>query len=193
MPEIALKPRALIRQSAEDFIVEEIPAYLPSGAGQHLYITFTKREITTYQAVQQISRALNVNERDIGSAGLKDRHGVTTQTVSVQFPEAAELPSIDGLSSETLRVTSLMRHANKLKTGHLKGNRFEVVLRGIEPSQVLAVCEGFSKIAEMGLPNRFGAQRFGYGGDNAEVAARWIEGKASPPRDRKVKRLMFSA
>src|SRR4029079_11091478 len=77
---------AEIRRTPEDFVVEEIPAYLPSGRGEHLFITFRKRGLTTPDAVRSLAQALGVDPNGAGYAGMKDRHAVTTQTASFPFP-----------------------------------------------------------------------------------------------------------
>lgn len=187
------KPVARIRTEPEDFQVDELPAYEPGGAGEHLYVTFRKRGLDTLEAVRRIASALGVSSRDAGTAGLKDRHAVTTQTASFPFPLARELPAIASLGGEGLEVLSAKRHNNKLRTGHLRGNRFRLVLRGLPSEQVEPLCEALRHLGETGLPNRYGVQRFGRGGDNAEQAVSWMSGRSKPPRDQRVRRLQFSA
>src|SRR4051812_13754372 len=85
-----LLPTAVVRRSPEDFLVEEIPAYRPSGKGEHLYLTFRKRGLTPPDAVRLLARALEADPRAAGFAGMKDRHAVTTQTVSFAFPMARD-------------------------------------------------------------------------------------------------------
>lgn len=193
MTTIKEKPKGVIRTHHEDFVVEEIPVYTPSGEGQHLFVTFCKRGLTTFQAVERIATLLQVPPRSTGTAGLKDRHAVTTQTASFEYPVVRPLPSLDDLKSDEISVLALARHGNKLKTGHLKGNRFKVTIRGIAPEEIQNVLDEFEQIGKNGMPNWYGEQRFGLFGDNAEVAARWILGKDKPPKDRKLKRLHFSA
>jgi tRNA pseudouridine13 synthase len=181
-------PAGRIKSRPEDFIVEEIPAYLPSGEGEHLYLHFTKRDRTTDAAVHAICRALGVSPRDAGVAGLKDKVGVTTQWMSV----LARDPALDatGLALDGITIHEARRHTNKLKTGHLAGNRFEIVVRGEGLGGALAELE---RIGNEGLPNAFGPQRFGKFGDNAERAKKWIMGDAPAPRDPRLRRLHWSA
>src|SRR5450631_4429926 len=114
----------MIKESPDDFQVTEIPAYEPSGSGEHLYLTIEKRGMTTLEAIRRVARELRITERDIGYAGMKDSVGVTRQTLSVQRirPEDVVGRDLDGVS-----VISAIRHVNKLKVGHLKGNRFRIV------------------------------------------------------------------
>lgn len=174
----------------ETFVVEERPAYEPCGVGPHTYLWIEKRDLSTPEAVRRLARALDVPERDIGYAGLKDRHAVTRQWVSVPDvePERALTLSVDGLA-----VLSAARHGNKLRTGHLRGNRFEVLLEGEGAGEQAAVIEGRLRgYAKEGLPNAYGEQRFGVAGDNAEVALAVLRRERREPDPRR-RRLLFSA
>ncbi len=147
-----------IKAHPEDFIVEEIPLYLPCGEGQHVYATIEKRGLSTFAAIRNIARALNISPGNIGSAGLKDAHAVTRQTLSINLvsPEAVaalELPNI--------KILQVVRHKNKLKTGHLAGNRFEIKVREVEPEALPAAEAVLRRLNEKGVPNYFGEQRFG--------------------------------
>ncbi len=193
-------PRATFKSRPEDFVVDEIPAYEPSGSGEHLYVRFTKRLLTTDEAVRAIGGALGIRPREIGVAGLKDKVGVTTQTISLPFPvprtpvtAEAFVERARALALPGIAVLDAKAHGNKLKTGHLAGNRFAVRLRGIDPGQLAEVTLGFERIGREGLPNAFGAQRFGREGDNAERARAWLSGKSQAPRDPRLRRLLWSA
>ncbi len=181
-----------IKNAPEDFVVEELPAYEPSGEGEHFFVRFTKRDLTTDVAVQRFARALDVRARDIGVAGLKDKVAITTQTIS--FPYAAGLEAkVAALALEGITVLDALRHGNKLKTGHLHGNRFAILIKDIAPAQIPVILEAFARIAREGIPNAYGEQRFGRAGDNADRARRWLSGKEPAPRDPRQKRLMWSA
>lgn len=188
-------PRATIRTTAEDFRVDELPAYEPSGEGPHLYVHFQKRGLTTDEAVRALSQALGVDRREVGVAGLKDKHAVTTQWISLLAPPKD--PSFDdrarALAIEGVTILEVKRHANKLKTGHLRGNAFDLVIRGLPAGAYAAVAEAFARIGESGVPNAFGAQRFGRDGDTAERARAWLTGKARAPGDPRKRRFEFSA
>jgi len=183
--------RATFKSVPEDFVVEELPAYEPSGAGEHVYVRFEKRGLNTHDAVARLARALGVHARDAGVAGQKDRQAVTTQTVSFfgTTPEAVlALAPIDGV-----RVLSAARHGNKLKPGHLRGNRFRIRLRDVSAIELQKVEPAFAAIARDGVPNAFGAQRFGRGKDNAERALAFLRGEERPPRDKRQRAFLFSA
>lgn len=190
-------PRARIKQCPEDFVVEEIPVYEPTGEGEHLFLRFTKRELTTDEAVRAIARALGAKQRDVGVAGLKDKVGITTQTISLPVPRGPGAESfVDrarSLSLPGITVHDARRHGNKLKTGHLQGNRFTIRVSGIDPSQVEQVAASLERVGREGLPNAFGPQRFGRAKDNAENARAWLSGRAAGPSDPRLRRLLWSA
>lgn len=152
-----------IKESRGDFIVEEIPSYLPCGSGEHCYLTIEKYGMTTLEAIRRIAQCVKVQERDIGYAGMKDAVGITRQTISIQWlaPSKALALELDGV-----RVVSAERHSNKLKIGHLKGNRFRVVIRGVSGAVAPAVTEILGIIKKRGVPNYFGYQRYGAQGNS---------------------------
>ena len=152
----------------DDFAVDEIALYAPSGEGEHLYARLWKRGMTTQQALQRISEATGVPLRAIGWAGRKDAQAVTTQWISLHAPEAP----LHQAESADLRFLELSRHGNKLRRGHLLGNRFRVRVRG---ATLLPHWEELVEFcARQGFPNLFGPQRFGAAGRNAENGRRLL-------------------
>lgn len=178
-----------IRERYEDFQVEELPAYTPSGIGEHLMLRFEKTGMTTPEAVRRLARGLGVDPIHAGWAGLKDRNAVTTQWVTLHgaTPEAARTLEIPGI-----RVLEAARHAHKLRTGHLKGNRFTIRIRG-DAGQRPTATAVMAELATSGCPNYYGEQRFGHGGHNPELARSWLLRGARPPRDRFARKLLASA
>lgn len=166
----------VIRQRPEDFYVEEIPLYEPSGEGEHVYAAIQKVGLTTFEAIDRIGRELNVSPRDIGFAGMKDRDAVTRQTVSVPGVTEEQLMK---LQSPELSVLWATRHRNKLKIGHLKGNRFVIRIREVEPAAVVRLQAPLKLLRQRGLPNFFGEQRFGVRHDNDQLGAALIRGDNS--------------
>ncbi|HSO33052.1 MAG TPA: tRNA pseudouridine(13) synthase TruD [Labilithrix sp.] len=188
-------PRGRIKSCPEDFVVEEIPAYEPSGEGTHLFLKFEKKGLTTDAAVRSITKALGIEMRDVGIAGMKDKVALTTQWVSVPTPpkdptleERAKALVIDGI-----RVLDAKRHGNKLKTGHLRGNRFDIIVRDVPPEAVAGILAAMERFGTEGVPNAFGVQRFGKEGDNAQRARAWLTGKERAPNDPRLRRFHFSA
>ena len=188
-------PRGVIKSSPEDFVVEEIPAYEPTGEGTHLFLQIEKRGLTTDAAVRAVTKALGIEMRDVGIAGMKDKVAFTTQWVSIPAPpkqpdleERAKAVVIEGV-----RVLAAKRHANKLKTGHLRGNRFSIIVRDVPDDAVAGVIAAMDRFGKEGVPNAFGTQRFGREGDNAERARAWLTGKERAPGDARLRRFHFSA
>jgi tRNA pseudouridine13 synthase len=161
-----------IKESPEDFRVEEIPSYLPSGSGEHCYLTIEKTGITTLEAIRRIAGSLKIQERDIGYAGMKDAVGVTRQTVSVQWltPEKALALELDGIV-----VVSAERHSNKLKIGHLKGNLFSITVRGVSEIANQVVPAIVDVLRKRGVPNYFGPQRYGAQGNSHLIGVAMLQ------------------
>jgi tRNA pseudouridine13 synthase len=190
-----VKPSGRIKLRPEDFVVVELPTYEASGTGDHLFVRFTKTGRTTADVVDALARGARVPGRDVGVAGLKDKVAVTTQTISLPVPN--ERPTFDAdvasLEIPGVVIHEVKRHGNKLRTGHLRGNRFELTVRGIDPARLGEVEESLARVGREGLPNAFGSQRFGRDKDNADQALAWLTGKSQGPRDPRKKRFLWSA
>ncbi|MBI4718077.1 MAG: tRNA pseudouridine(13) synthase TruD [Planctomycetes bacterium] len=159
----------VIKRYNEDFLVEEIPLYRPSGAGTHTYFVVEKQGMTTLAAVQMIARALGRRPQDIGYAGLKDAHGITRQMFSIEHVEPERVAA---LSFKRVGLEVAGRHGNKLKLGHLAGNRFVIRVRDLpgRPEEALPRARDIlAELSRRGVPNYFGPQRFGARGDNADI------------------------
>ena len=181
----------VLRTTPEDFLVDEEPAYLPSGEGDHVFIKIEKRGLTTQMAVDAIAKALNVKARDIGVAGMKDRHAVTRQWLSLPPPTLLEAAQALGLPD--ISVLEVSRHKNKLRTGHVRANRFVLRVRGVADGAVDTARAVLERLAlPPGAPNWYGEQRFGRDGDNAARGRAIVNGEGFP-RDRKLARLLVSA
>jgi tRNA pseudouridine13 synthase len=166
---------ARIRATPEDFRVEEIDGFEPSGSGEHLLLTVEKRGMNTAFAAKLLAQWAGIAEAGIGYAGLKDRHAVTVQRFSVHLPTKAA-PDIAALESDALRVLGHAWHAKKLPRGALAGNRFVLVLRELQGSYD-AIEARLHAIAARGVPNYFGEQRFGRDGDNIGNALAMFGGR----------------
>ena len=153
-----------IRAQPEDFVVTEVPAYLPSGEGEHLYVFFEKRGLTTRQVFDHLHQQMRIPEKSIGVAGLKDKHAVTRQWISIPARYQDRLPQLEELNGVRLLETGL--HKNKLGVGHLRGNRFEIVIRDAIPGALNAAQKVLSELERLGVPNYYGPQRFGLSGLN---------------------------
>ena len=179
----------VVRTSPDDFRVMEIPLYLPEGTGSHRYLLVEKRGYNTRELVQALMRG-GVEEKAIGVAGLKDKAAVTVQWLSVpkRFGEAVgELAALPGV-----RILDESFHRNKLGIGHLRGNRFEITIRGVRPDALASAEETLRALALRGSPNWFGPQRFGRFGGNAYDGLRVLRGEDVPGGHR-LKRFFLSA
>ncbi|HET8985329.1 MAG TPA: tRNA pseudouridine(13) synthase TruD [Trueperaceae bacterium] len=179
----------VIRVEPDDFFVEEIPAYLPSGAGAHTYLKVQKRGHTTRDVVLALMGA-GVAEKRIGVAGLKDKSAVTVQWLSLPATEEAAMAALAELPGVTVLETS--RHTNKLGMGHLRGNRFTIRVRGVAPDAASRARAIVEHLAVMGAPNWFGPQRFGRFGANAWDGWRIVTGESVPGAHR-LKRFFVSS
>lgn len=152
-----------LKTEPEDFVVEEMPAYEPSGEGQHTFITIEKRDRNTLDVVQQLAALLGIPQRDIGFAGLKDRQSIARQCLSVPGIPPEQLR---GLTFSGVRVLDAERHPHKLRRGHLRGNRFRIRLRNVHPEAAQRVPAILDILTARGVPNGYGPQRFGAGRQN---------------------------
>jgi tRNA pseudouridine13 synthase len=157
---------ATLKRLNEDFIVTELPLQLPTGEGEHIWLELEKNGANTAFVAQQLAEAAKVQERDVGYAGLKDRYAVTRQWFSIYLPKG-ETPDLTQLQHPEFKVLSQSRHVKKLRPGDLKGNRFRIVLRDVTGDHV-AIEANLKAVASQGVPNYFGAQRFGHEGGNVE-------------------------
>jgi tRNA pseudouridine13 synthase len=188
----------VFRAVPEDFVVEELDAFEPSGAGEHLLLTVRKRGMNTAHAAKRIATWAGVAESAIGYAGLKDRHALTTQRFSVWMPgrpapdpttlQAAAAEGADA-SGERIEVLHAAWHARKLPRGALAGNRFVLRLRDVQ-GDASEIDARLQAIAARGVPNYFGEQRFGRDGDNLGAALAMFRGRRMP---REKRALLLSA
>jgi tRNA pseudouridine13 synthase len=162
----------VIRTTPEDFHVMEIPLVTPDGKGEHCWLYIRKRNSNTNWVAKQLAEFASVAPGAVSYAGMKDRNAVTEQWFSVQMP-GREAPDWQAINNEDFEVLQASRHSRKLKTGALRGNRFQLRIRGVDvsPEQIERRIQQLKK----GIPNSFGPQRFGHNGDNLVQAERLLE------------------
>ena len=182
--------RAHIRSTPEDFRVEEVLGFEADGEGPHVMLTVEKRGANTHWVAAQLARAAGVPPREVGYAGLKDRHAVTMQHFTIGLDRRPE-PDWSTLGGDEFRVLSAARHRRKLKTGALQGNRFRLVLRDLGTS-AMDLAPRLEAIRAQGVPNYFGEQRFGRGAANIAQAEAALSGKLRV-HDRRLFSLLLSA
>ncbi|GHS88353.1 tRNA pseudouridine synthase D [Campylobacterota bacterium] len=176
-------------QNSKDFVVEETPLYEASGSGDHLFVRIRKSGVSTWEALQAFSERVGVKARDIGYAGMKDKNSMSIQTISL--PKSCE-GAIESFSHPQIKILAVDRHNNKLKIGHLKGNRFFIRLKKVSALSAAKIDEAVSAIDRFGMANYFGFQRFGRDNDNYEKARAFLNGDAKI-RGRKMQNFLISA
>jgi len=162
-----------LKEGPEDFRVEEIPAYHPSGTGEHLYLEIEKSGLTTLELIARLARACGLREGDIGYAGLKDARATTRQFVSLPAGAEKTLARIDipGVS-----ILSVSRHSNKLRLGHLAGNRFRIRIRNVDQAALENARDSLHVLETLGVPNFFGQQRYGVLGNSQRIGSCLLRG-----------------
>jgi tRNA pseudouridine13 synthase len=175
---------AKIRGTPQDFQVTEVLGFEFTGDGEHDYLWVEKIGANTEWVARQLAHFADVPARDVGYAGLKDRHAVTRQWFSVPRWNS---PGWQMLEVEGVTVLDVQRHNKKLRRGAHKANRFRIVLRGEALNRhAKAVEERVQAIREQGVPNYFGEQRFGRDGNNVSLADAWASGKRLPRHKRSI-------
>ncbi|PSU52494.1 tRNA pseudouridine(13) synthase TruD [Photobacterium aphoticum] len=161
-----------IKVEPEDFVVKENLGFAFAGTGEHFMVKIRKTGENTKYVVNELAKACGVKSRDVSWAGLKDRHAVTEQWLSVHLPGKAD-PDLSAFEAEHpgVEVLETARHDKKLRPGDLVGNAFQLRLRDLDqPEEVIA---RLAQIREHGVPNYFGEQRFGHNGNNVTKARAW--------------------
>lgn len=179
----------VFKQSARDFVVNEIPLYPFTGHGEHLILHVRKKNLSTWDLVSLLANHLGIKGREIGYAGLKDKNAMTTQYLSL--PKKYER-KLESFSHENVKILERTYHKNKIHMGHLKGNRFFIRLKKVTPTAAKKIDEALKQIDRYGMPNFFGFQRFGIGGENWKKGEALLRGKIRE-RNAKLKRLYINA
>ncbi|MBK5539349.1 tRNA pseudouridine(13) synthase TruD [Pseudomonas sp. TH05] len=182
---------AVLKASAEDFQVDEVLDIPLTGEGEHLWLWVEKRGLNTEEAARRIAKAAGVPLRTVSYAGLKDRQALTRQWFSVQLPGKAD-PDLAAAENDTLKILKTARHKRKLQRGAHAANGFTLRLTQLKADHA-AIDERLKLIAQQGIPNYFGAQRFGHDGGNLVDARGWAARKALPEQRNVRSRLLSTA
>ena len=159
----------LLKSMPEDFDVDEVLGFEPDGEGEHLFIRVEKTGLGTPELVSRLARRYGLNPATISHSGLKDKHAVTRQWLSLHLP-GREL-RLDSETDDGYRVLDQSRHSKKLRPGTHRANRFRVRLREVDaPSETIE--QRIAQLQSGGFANYFGEQRFGSRQDNVERALR---------------------
>ncbi|MBU1203713.1 MAG: tRNA pseudouridine(13) synthase TruD [Nanoarchaeota archaeon] len=165
-----------IKSNLEDFSVEEVGLYEPCGSGEHIYVNVTKRGVTTREVQERLVKLFGLKNSDVSAAGMKDKDAVATQTFSLRTGVSEEEVKEKVERELGVKVNFVKRHKNKLRIGHLLGNRFRIVVRGVCADALERVEEIRKVIEEKGIPNYYGEQRFGIEGGNVQKGIEFIKG-----------------
>lgn len=182
--------RGRLKATPEDFRVDEVLGFEADGEGPHALLTVEKRGANTRWVAAELARHAGLQARDVGYAGLKDRHAVTTQHFTVPIEGRPE-PDWSAIAASDFRVLKAVRQRRKLKIGALEGNRFRITLRDLsQPAESLL--PKLEIIAKRGVPNYFGLQRFGHSGGNiAKAEAMLVGGRRI--HDRRLRSMLLSS
>ncbi|MBP0949973.1 tRNA pseudouridine(13) synthase TruD [Pseudomonas alliivorans] len=183
--------RAVLKATAEDFQVDEVLDIPLSGDGEHLWLWVEKRGLNTEEAARRLARAAGVQLRTVSYAGLKDRQALTRQWFSIQLPGKAD-PDLSAAQDETLKILTVSRHKRKLQRGAHAANGFTLRLTQLAADKD-ALTQRLESIARLGIPNYFGAQRFGYQGGNLGEARDYASRQALPEQRAVRSRLLSTA
>lgn len=172
----------VIKSDSSDFLVDEIMPVQPSGDGEHLWLHIRKTGNNTDWVAKQLAAWANVKSMDVGYAGLKDRHGVTSQWYSVYLPGKTN-PDMVALKIDGVELLAHNRHNRKLKRGTLAGNRFDIVVRDLK-GDMACLETRLQTVQQHGVPNYFGEQRFGHSMSNLPAAERMFNGERVKQHER---------
>jgi tRNA pseudouridine13 synthase len=164
-----------IKVRPEDFLVDELPLYEPEGEGEHVYVCVQKRNVSHVEMISVLRRHFGVDHTAIGFAGMKDKMGITRQVVSVHLP--GHEPPAHAVEHDRIQILGTARHGNKLRLGHIRGNRFSIRVRDVDPMRAPTALRVLRQLETNGAPNYFGAQRFGYRGNNHVLGALVLRGE----------------
>ncbi len=153
--------------NSRDFIVEEIPLYEFQGSGEHTIIKIRKKNLSTFEAIEILANVLQIPQRDIGYAGLKDKHALSYQFLSLPSKVSSNIPHV---IHKNIKIIESTLHNNKLKIGHLRGNKFFIRLKKVSPYHFTRLQSEALQAKRFGFPNFFGFQRFGIFGANYLLA-----------------------
>jgi len=183
-----------IKASPADFQVEEIPAYPCSGEGEHVFLRIRREGWNTKDLARTLQKQFRLREADVGYAGLKDRQARVIQSFSLHLPGGAPAEVCAEqfrANHPELEVLSAVRHGNKLRLGHLRGNRFVLLLSDVRPEALERARAKCAALETRRIPNYFGAQRFGARGDNAARGRELLQGRGRA--EKWLRKLLLSA
>jgi tRNA pseudouridine13 synthase len=159
-----------IKRLPEDFQVEELTAF-PANGGSFALYRLKKRSIGTPEAIDEIARRWKISRYRISYGGLKDKHAVTAQFVTVQNGPRRNL------TEEGFELSYVAQAAKPFTPHEISANRFAIVLRDLSEAALARALEALAQVRVEGLANYFDDQRFGSVGASGEfIAQAWCAG-----------------
>ncbi len=186
---LSINNEFLFKPSSKDFSVEEVPLYEFSGVGEHLVLKVRKKNLTTWEMLDILSNHLGIAKREFGYAGLKDKNAITIQYISLPKKYKDKL---DSFEHNLIKILEEHIHDNKIRVGHLKGNKFWLRFKRVHGTNLDKIESVLKWIGKEGMPNYFGAQRFGNSGENYLDGKAIVDGKLKI-RDRKKREFLISS
>ncbi len=173
-----------IKAAPEDFVVEEILPYAACGEGEHAYVTFRRTGWNTADAARIMQKQLGLAPSDVGWGGRKDKTAVVVQTLSFRWGVNRPLADIEkALANLPFEILAIERHRNKIKTGHVKANRFIVLVSQPQPNALTRALAVADRLKQTGVPNFYGPQRFGHGMQNIRRGFALFSAKQKGPKE----------
>jgi len=166
-------------QTIERFFVEEIPLFAFADKGSNLILKIKKSDMSTFKLITVIAKATQLEQRDIGYAGLKDKNATTIQYISI--PKQYERDVVKNLTTEKIEILEKFYSKFPIKVGQLKGNNFSIILNHVTKEAREAIEQVAQKMVEKGIPNYYGYQRFG------EDSKSYLQGKEIAHSGKKLK------
>jgi tRNA pseudouridine13 synthase len=176
-------------KNSDNFVVVENPLYDFSGDGEHLVLKIRKKDLTTWDFIDLLSKHIGVNKREFGYAGLKDKDGMTIQNISIHKQHEKKL---EDFTHPNIKILEKTYHNNKIKIGHLKGNNFFIRLKKVNEVNAQKIIQALKNIKQFGCPNYFGYQRFGIEKNNYQIGKDLLENKTTV-RDKKKRQFFINA
>ncbi len=159
-----------LKRLPEDFQVEEQVELAPQGGAFALY-KLTKQSLGTPEAIDAILQKWNLPRWQVAYAGLKDRHALTTQFVTIKGGPRR------GFQQTNLNLEYVGQAGRPVEARDIAANRFVVVLRDLTGDELAAAHRALEAIAAHGMPNYFDDQRFGSLGESGDFIAKpWCLG-----------------
>jgi tRNA pseudouridine13 synthase len=155
-----------IKQQPEDFQVEELTDVTPAAAGPFSFYRLEKRGWTTPDALQAIRRRWKLEGRRISYGGLKDRHALTVQYLTIWHgPKRC-------LTHQGFTLKHLGQLTAPYSSADIRANRFRLTLRNLDDEELAHARLALESVRRQGVPNYYDDQRFGSVDPRGEFVAR---------------------